>query len=63
MGGEQYQLSIPEVRHPGLTGKVRRQETIDKSCERANVARFGQHRLQLVLGRENAVEFWKSHGI
>jgi hypothetical protein len=58
MGGMQYQFPLPEVRHPGLTGKVRRQKAIDKSCERANVARFGQYRLQLAVGRENAVEFW-----
>lgn len=56
MGGEQDQLTVPEVRHPGLTGKLGRQETLYKSCKRAQVARLGQQGLQLALGRENAVE-------
>jgi hypothetical protein len=63
MGRQKNQFPIPEVRHPGLAGKVRRQEAIHKSCERTDVARFGEHRLQLALGQENAVELGKAHGI
>ena len=63
MCGEQNQLPVPEVRDPGLTGEVRRQEALYESCKRANVARFGQHGLQLAIGREYAVELGKSHGI
>ncbi len=61
MGREKNQFPVPEVRHPGLAGKVRRQETIHKPRKRADVARFGQHRLQLALGREDAVELGKAH--
>jgi hypothetical protein len=63
MGGKQNQLTVPEVRHPGLTGKLRRQEALYKSCKGAQVARFGEQGLQLALGRKNAVESGKSHGL
>jgi hypothetical protein len=53
---KQNQLPVPEVGHPDLAGKVWRQEALHKSCERANVARLGEHRLKLVLGREDAVQ-------
>jgi hypothetical protein len=53
---KQNQLPVPEVGHPDLAGEVRRQEALYKSRERANVARFGEHRLKLALGREDAVQ-------
>jgi hypothetical protein len=63
MGCQKNEFPIPEVRYPDLTGKIRRQKPIHESGERTNVARFCQHRLQLALGQENAVEFGKAHGI
>jgi hypothetical protein len=63
VGCQKNLFAIPEVRHPDLTGKVRRQEPIYKFGERTNVARFRQRRLQLALGQENAVELGKAHRI
>jgi hypothetical protein len=61
VGSEQNEFPVPEVRHPDLAGNVRRQEALDEPRQRADVARFGQHRLQLALGRKDAVELGKSH--
>jgi hypothetical protein len=61
MCGEKNEFPIPEVRHPGLAGEVRRQEAIDKASERANVARLGQQGLQLAVGQEDPVELGQVH--
>lgn len=53
---KQNQFPVPEVSHPDLAGEVRGQEALYKSCERANVARLGEHRLKLAVGREDAVQ-------
>jgi hypothetical protein len=63
MRGEQNQLTLPEVRDPGLTGKLGRQKAPDKPGKRVQIARFGQQGLQLALARKNAVESGKSHGL
>jgi murein DD-endopeptidase MepM/ murein hydrolase activator NlpD len=62
MTGRKHHLSVPEVDHPGLARQVRRQETLHQRCKCAQVARFCEQRLQIGLGRKDAVEFWKAHG-
>jgi len=41
-------------------GQVRREESVNKPAERANFARLRENRLQLVVGREDLVDFWQS---
>jgi hypothetical protein len=55
--GNQYQFTFPEVRDTDLTGQVRREEPANKPAERANFARLRDNGLQLVVGREDAVDF------
>jgi hypothetical protein len=50
-------LSLPQVDHPGLARQVRRQETPHQPRKRAKIARLRDERLQVALGREDAVEF------
>jgi hypothetical protein len=38
-------------------GQVRREEPVNKPAERAKVARLRENRLQLAIGREDAVDF------
>jgi hypothetical protein len=55
--GNQYQLSLPVIRDTDLTGQVRREEPVNKPAERANFACLRDNRLQLVVGREDPVDF------
>jgi hypothetical protein len=56
MSGRKRELPTPEVDHPGLARQVCIQETLHQRCERAQLARFREQRLQVGLGREDPVE-------
>jgi hypothetical protein len=47
---------------PRLTGKVGGKKNINQPGKRAQFACFDDKRLKFALGREDPVEFGKSHG-
>jgi hypothetical protein len=62
VSGLEHQLSIPQVDHPDLACQVCRQEALHQRRKRAQLARFGEQRLQFGLRRKDALELWKVHG-
>jgi murein DD-endopeptidase MepM/ murein hydrolase activator NlpD len=62
VNGRKHQFSVPEVDHPDPARQVRRQETLHQRRKRAQFARLCDERLQIAIGREDPVEFWKAHG-
>ena len=55
--GSQHQFTLPIVRDTDLTGQVRREEPANKPAERANFSRLRDNGLQLIVGREDPVDF------
>jgi hypothetical protein len=52
----QHELAVPEVDDAGLEREVRGQEALHQRRKCAQLARFRDKRLQIALGRKNAVE-------
>jgi hypothetical protein len=62
MSSFEHQRSIPEVDQPDLACQVRGQVTLHQRRQGAQIARFGENRLQLGLRREDPIELGQAHG-
>ena len=62
MGREQNELAILKAGGAGLGSEFRREELIAKARKCADFERFCDNGLNVVVGREIAVDSGKSHG-
>jgi hypothetical protein len=61
MRGKKHELAVLEVGGPDFGSEFRREEFSTECRERTDFERFGDDRLQVVVGREVAADSGKSH--
>jgi hypothetical protein len=59
---QKHQLAVLKVCGPNLVGEFGREELDTERGKRADVERFGDNWLQIVVGREKTADLGKLHG-